>query len=48
MSVLEWFVEAVDRSSGASVDDWCDDEGYDSTSAEKLDREMADDVDTNG
>jgi hypothetical protein len=44
ISVLEWFVEASDRSSGASVEDWCDYEGYDSTPAEQLDREMADDV----
>jgi hypothetical protein len=46
VTVLEWFVEASDRSSGASVEDWCDYEGYDSSAAEHLDRDMADDVET--
>jgi len=46
IAVLEWFVEASDRSSGASVKDWCDYGGYDSTPAEQLDRDMADDVET--
>jgi hypothetical protein len=46
IAVLEWFVEASDRSSGASVEDWRDYEGYDSTPAEQLDRDMADDVET--
>lgn len=45
-TVLEWFVEASDRSSGASVQDWCDYEGYDSTPAAQLDRDMANDVET--
>jgi hypothetical protein len=46
VTVLEWFVEASDRSSGASVQDWCDYEGYDSTPVAQLDRDMADDVGT--
>lgn len=44
VSVLEWSVEASDRTSGARVEDWCDYEGYDSTSVDQLDRDMADDV----
>jgi hypothetical protein len=46
VTVLEWFVQASDRLSGASVEDWCDYEGYDSMPAERLDRDMADDVET--
>jgi hypothetical protein len=44
VTVLEWFVAASGGSSGESVEDWCDYEGYDSTPAEQLDRDMADDV----
>ena len=44
ISVLEWFVEASDRTSGASVEDWCDYEGHDATHAEQLDLAMAEDV----
>jgi hypothetical protein len=44
VTALEWFVEASDRSSGARVEDWCDYEGYDTSSNEQLDRDMADDV----
>src|SRR5262245_13438294 len=44
VSALEWFVEAIDRSSGASVNDWCDYEGYDDSLNEQLDRDMAADV----
>jgi hypothetical protein len=44
ISVLEWSVEASDRASGAHVEDWCEYAGDDSTSLQKLDRNMADDV----
>jgi hypothetical protein len=46
LTVHEWFVEALDRTSGAKVEDWCDYDGYDPTTAEQLDRDMAHDVDT--
>ena len=44
VSVLEWTVEASDRSSGASVEDWCDYEGYEQSTVEQLDINMAADV----
>jgi hypothetical protein len=43
-AVLEWTVEATDRGTGASVEDWCDYAGYDATPGEQLDVAMADDV----
>ncbi|HTU67508.1 MAG TPA: hypothetical protein VMF52_16280 [Steroidobacteraceae bacterium] len=43
-SVREWFVEATDASSGARTEDWCDYDGYDSTSEQSRDLEMAQDV----
>jgi len=43
-SVHEWFVEATDASTGTRVEDWSDYDGYDSSSAETLDAEMAEDV----
>jgi hypothetical protein len=46
VAVLEWYVEASNRTSGARVEDWCDYEGYDSSTAEQLDRDMANDVGT--
>jgi hypothetical protein len=44
VAVFEWAVEASDRSTGASIEDWCDYEGYDRTRGEQLDQEMAADV----
>jgi hypothetical protein len=43
-TVREWFVEATDATSGARTEDWCDYDGYDSTSSERLDQAMAEDV----
>jgi hypothetical protein len=40
----EWFVEATDTTSGARTEDWCDYDGYESSSSERLDQDMADDV----
>ena len=45
LTVREWSVEVLDRSSGARVEDWCDYDGYDTSAAEQLDRDMARDVD---
>jgi hypothetical protein len=44
LTVREWFVTASDRTSGAKVEDWCEYDGYDASSAEQLDRDMAKDV----
>jgi len=44
ISVLEWSVEASDRASGASVEDWCNYEGGNAARLEQLDHEMARDV----
>lgn len=46
VGVLEWWAEATDSSSGVTVRDWLDYEGYDRTPWEELDREMADDVES--
>src|SRR5688572_963521 len=43
-AIQEWTVEATDRGTGASVEDWCDYAGDDATPAEQLDIAMADDV----
>jgi hypothetical protein len=44
LTVHEWFVEALDRTSGAKVEDWCDYDSHDPSTAEQLDRDMAHDV----
>lgn len=44
MTVREWFVEATDVSTGTRTEDWCDYYGCDSSSAERLDHDMAEDV----
>jgi hypothetical protein len=44
IAVFEWSVEASNRSSGASIEDWCDYEGYDRTPAEQIDLDMSADV----
>lgn len=44
VTVFEWSVEASDRSSGASIEDWCDYEGYDRTPEGQPDLDMAADV----
>jgi hypothetical protein len=43
-SVLEWFVDAEDRISGAKVSDSCDYAGYDDTPDGELETDMAEDV----
>lgn len=43
-TVREWFVEATDASTGTRTEDWCDYDGYDSSSPARLDQEMAEDV----
>ena len=43
-TVREWFVEATDATTGARTEDWCDYNGYDSSSSERLDKDMAEDV----
>src|SRR5690349_9875465 len=43
-TVREWFVEATDAITGARTEDWCDYDGYDSTAAERLDQDMAEEV----
>jgi hypothetical protein len=43
-AVREWFVEATDATTGARTEDWCDYDGYDSTSPDRLDQDMANDV----
>jgi len=43
-TVREWFVEATDASTGARTEDWCDYDGYDSSTPERLDLTMAEDV----
>jgi hypothetical protein len=43
-SVLEWTVEATDRGTGASVEDWRDYASNDATAADQLDVAMAADV----
>ena len=44
-TVREWFVEATDLATGTRAEDWCDYDGCDSTSPERLDLNMAEDVD---
>ena len=44
VAVFEWSVEASDRSSGASIEDWRDYGGNDRTPAQQLDLDMATDV----
>lgn len=46
LTVHEWFVEALDRTSGAKAEDWCDYDGYDTSTAEQLERDMARDVES--
>ena len=43
-SVLEWFVDVEQPSSGSRVSDWCDYEGYGSTPSAKLEADMAEEV----
>jgi hypothetical protein len=44
LHVREWFAEALDRTSGARVEDWCDYDGYDTSPADQRDLDMANDV----
>jgi hypothetical protein len=44
VTVREWFVEATDVATGTRTEDWCDYDGYDSSSPERLDQDMAEDV----
>jgi hypothetical protein len=44
VATREWFVEASDTSTGTRTEDWCDYDGYDSSSPEHLDQDMAEDV----
>jgi len=43
-TVREWFVEATDVASGARTEDWCDYDGYDDSSEQSRDLDMAEDV----
>jgi hypothetical protein len=43
-TVHEWFVEATDVATGARTEDWCDYDGYDASSIDRLDLDMAEDV----
>jgi hypothetical protein len=43
-NVREWFVDVVGPAMTAKIDDWCDYDGYDDSSAESLDSDMANDV----
>lgn len=43
-TVREWFVEATDVASGARAEDWCDYDGYDDSSEQSRDLDMAEDV----
>src|SRR5215217_6625548 len=43
-TVLEWWVEIIDRSTGNKIEDWCDYAGYDSTGRRELSESMRADV----
>ena len=43
-TVLEWWVEVKDASSGKRIVDWCDYAGYDATTELELSEEMRADV----
>jgi hypothetical protein len=43
-TVLEWFVDVVNEASGLQASDWWDYAGYDNSSREQLDLQMAADI----
>jgi len=43
-TVLEWWVEVSDVSSGMKIKDWCDYAGYDATAEQELSENMRTDV----
>ena len=43
-TVLEWWVEVKEASSGKRIADWCDYAGYDATTKQELSEDMRTDV----
>jgi hypothetical protein len=43
-SVLEWFVDATEESTGAKAHDWCDYAGYDETPRADLEASLVQDL----